>query len=161
MKAFWVILLLVIFARAAGSDSASEGCTVDSWLQEGTNSGEVACLETRLEALGYEVDGPDRAFGASTREQVVKYQQARGLIVDGRVGPQTGGSLGIWKTTPTAATTETSDESNSTQNTTRVQATILDSTITTTAIQTDATISPTTVPATVVLTGVTLAPIGG
>jgi peptidoglycan hydrolase-like protein with peptidoglycan-binding domain/L,D-peptidoglycan transpeptidase YkuD (ErfK/YbiS/YcfS/YnhG family) len=84
-----------------GSTSGSGGgaaasCTIASSLRIGSTGDGVRCLQSRLTALGYPVGPTDGLFGSMTYGGVVRYQQAKGLFVDGIVGPQTGGSLGIW-----------------------------------------------------------------
>lgn len=66
-------------------------------LRRGTmNSSAVSDLQRKLNAAGYTpalvVDGD---FGPKTEAAVRWYQQKNGLTVDGIVGPQTGGHLGL------------------------------------------------------------------
>jgi len=73
---------------------AAAQCSITTTLQLGSRSGQVACLEARLTELGFGGDrSPDPYFGLSTREQVLAFQQARGLGVDGLVGPVTRAAL--------------------------------------------------------------------
>lgn len=56
----------------------------------------MLCVEQTLAGLGYSLTGPDDFFGMSTAIAVRAYQAERKLAVDGLVGPQTAGSMGIW-----------------------------------------------------------------
>jgi len=82
------------FAPSAGAQAA---CSVDHRLRLGQRgSSDVRCLQIALEAAGVNPGPVDGYFGPVTRAAVVAYQTAKGLTVDGWVGPQTAGSLGIW-----------------------------------------------------------------
>lgn len=62
-------------------------------IREGATSAEIADVQTRLRSLGFEIDDDADSFGGSTRQAVRAFQQQRGLLVDGIVGPQTWGEL--------------------------------------------------------------------
>ena len=62
--------------------------------------GQVRCLQTTLNAQGYNSGPVDGSFGAMTYRAVVRYQAAKRLFVDGVVGRQTGTSLGVWGAAP-------------------------------------------------------------
>lgn len=80
-------------ARAAGTT----GCSVSgAVLRVGSRGADVACLQQQLAARGIDPGPVDGIFGPVTRRAVVAYQRAERLYVDGVVGPQTGGRLGIW-----------------------------------------------------------------
>jgi peptidoglycan hydrolase-like protein with peptidoglycan-binding domain len=68
---------------------AGPDCTVTATLQRGSRGSQVRCLETLLVAGGYSLSGPDTFFGSTTDRAVRAFQQARGLRVDGIVGPVT------------------------------------------------------------------------
>jgi L,D-peptidoglycan transpeptidase YkuD (ErfK/YbiS/YcfS/YnhG family) len=55
-----------------------------------------ALPQSTLNGAGYDSGPVDGAFGNVTYRAVTAFQRARGLVVDGVVGPQTGGALGIW-----------------------------------------------------------------
>jgi LysM repeat protein/L,D-peptidoglycan transpeptidase YkuD (ErfK/YbiS/YcfS/YnhG family) len=65
----------------------------------------VRCLQLTLNGLGFNSGPVDGRFGGVTLRAVTAFQRAKGLYVDGVVGPQTGGALGIWGTSPSAPTT--------------------------------------------------------
>jgi murein peptide amidase A len=92
---------LITVVGAQGATAAN--CTISSTLRRGSESSDVACLETRLIELGYQLVGPDNSFGTSTQKAAKAFQKAKGLTVDGIVGPKTAGALGIWAATPAAA----------------------------------------------------------
>lgn len=62
-------------------------------IREGDRSEEVADVQTRLRALGLEVDDENGYFGGSTRQAIRTFQQRRDILVDGIVGHQTWAEL--------------------------------------------------------------------
>lgn len=62
-------------------------------LREGARSEQVADVQTRLRSLGFEVTDEQGVFGAGTRQAVRTFQQRRGILVDGVVGPHTWSEL--------------------------------------------------------------------
>ncbi|MDQ4144514.1 MAG: N-acetylmuramoyl-L-alanine amidase [Actinomycetota bacterium] len=58
-------------------------------IREGDRSERVADVQARLRALGIEVEDESGLFGARTKESVRTFQQQRGLLADGIVGPDT------------------------------------------------------------------------
>jgi N-acetylmuramoyl-L-alanine amidase len=62
-------------------------------LRSGDRSPEVADVQARLRALGYEVADEDGAFGPATERAVRAFQQRRGILVDGIIGPHTWAEL--------------------------------------------------------------------
>jgi peptidoglycan hydrolase-like protein with peptidoglycan-binding domain len=64
-------------------------------LQRGANGADVERLQGDLTRLGYQVGAIDGAFGASTEQAVIKFQQENNLNADGIVGRQTGEMLGM------------------------------------------------------------------
>ena len=84
-----------IIGPVAGSAQAA--CTVSSYLTEGKRgSDQVRCVQSSLNEKGFNSGPVDGWFGPVTRAAVVSYQTANGLVVDGEVGSQTAGSLGVW-----------------------------------------------------------------
>lgn len=57
----------------------------------------VAAIQDALLSQGYDVgsDGADGDFGDNTTRGVVAFQEANGLVVDGEVGKETAGALGV------------------------------------------------------------------
>lgn len=62
-------------------------------LREGSKGPDVVRLQTLLARAGFSPGTIDGAFGPKTKAAVMAFQRARGLIVDGIVGPQTWGAL--------------------------------------------------------------------
>lgn len=60
----------------------------------GSSGSNVTELQNKLRAAGYNI-AADGVFGNETKAAVEAYQKANGLGVDGIVGDQTGGSLGL------------------------------------------------------------------
>lgn len=66
---------------------------MDRLIREGDHSPEVADVQARLRALGFQVDDDPGRFGPDTRAAVRTFQQGRSLLVDGIVGPDTWNAL--------------------------------------------------------------------
>jgi peptidoglycan hydrolase-like protein with peptidoglycan-binding domain len=64
-------------------------------LRRGSSGSAVTALQIKLNAAGFSAGTADGKFGVKTEAAVRAFQQARGLAVDGIVGPQTAGALGI------------------------------------------------------------------
>jgi peptidoglycan hydrolase-like protein with peptidoglycan-binding domain len=62
-------------------------------LHLGSRGPEVLRLQKALQAAGFSPHGLDGRFGPETQAAVLAFQRARGLVVDGKAGPQTFGSL--------------------------------------------------------------------
>lgn len=62
-------------------------------IRIGDRSPEVADVQVRLRALGFPIENEPATFGDATRAAVRGFQQQRGLLVDGIVGPQTWNEL--------------------------------------------------------------------
>lgn len=92
-----VVAAVALIAPIGGQAQAA--CTVSSHLTEGQRgSDQVRCLQAALNNAGVDSGPVDGWFGPVTHAAVLAYQQAKGLRVDGWVGSQTAGSLGIWAT---------------------------------------------------------------
>ena len=83
------LCLLSAITALAGMSSASEAKV----LKLGDNGPDVVNLQQRLQELGYFNRRPTGFFREITREAVVKFQQRKGLMADGVVGPQTEAAL--------------------------------------------------------------------
>ena len=73
-----------------------EGCDVKvSVLKKGDKGDQVKALQVLLIGYGYSCgsSGVDGSFGPATDKAVRSYQKAKGLSVDGSVGPKTWGKL--------------------------------------------------------------------
>lgn len=64
-------------------------------LKQGSSGVEVAQLQARLQALGFNPGELNGDFGAGTEAAVRAYQQSEGLLVDGAAGPRTKKALGL------------------------------------------------------------------
>ncbi len=78
---------------ATGSSQPASGS--GPLLKEGATGSAVAQLQQRLTALGFDPKGVDGIFGPATLAAVKAFQAHEGIAVDGVVGPQTWGRLGI------------------------------------------------------------------
>lgn len=80
-------------APAAGSNV--EGITNDksTWLRTGTSGPAVEDLQKKLLAAGFDPGPLDGSFGPKTQAAVRAFQTAKGIGVDGVVGPETRATL--------------------------------------------------------------------
>src|ERR1043166_948161 len=62
-------------------------------LKQGSSGPDVTKLQQRLKDLGFDPKGIDGNFGRGTEAAVIKFQQANGLVADGKVGPKTRAAL--------------------------------------------------------------------
>ena len=62
-------------------------------LRMGSSGDDVARLQTRLTAAGFDAGGADGVFGPKTEAALKAFQEANGLAVDGIAGPATNGKL--------------------------------------------------------------------
>ncbi len=58
-------------------------------LSTGSNGSSVRNLQQKLQSAGFNPGGVDGDFGSRTERAVRAFQQAKGIEVDGKVGPQT------------------------------------------------------------------------
>ncbi len=63
--------------------------TPEPMLRTGSAGQAVKDLQSRLLTLGYYAGEVDGQFGAATKESVILFQQANGLLADGIVGSET------------------------------------------------------------------------
>jgi hypothetical protein len=83
---------------ALDTGTAQAACSVTSSLRQtgsGTQSQSVECLQTALNARGFNSGPVDGWFGPVTAAAVRSFQAANGLTVDGWVGRATRSALGI------------------------------------------------------------------
>ena len=62
-------------------------------LKKGSSGPDVTALQQKLKDLGFDPKGVDGNFGGGTEAAVIAFQQANGLDVDGKVGPNTRAAL--------------------------------------------------------------------
>jgi len=78
--------------QARGGSNVNSGLS-DVLLFQGSSGPDVTTLQNRLTALGV-YDGPITGyFGGLTEDAVIRFQQAKGLLADGVVGPKTKAAL--------------------------------------------------------------------
>ena len=83
-------------AETKPAESQEEVCKVNlKTLKKGSEGDSVKALQTLLIGYGYSCGscGADGDFGSATDKAVKAYQKAKGLVVDGIVGPATWGKL--------------------------------------------------------------------
>jgi peptidoglycan hydrolase-like protein with peptidoglycan-binding domain len=69
-------------------------------LQQGSTGPSVVVLQTALRNSGFDPGPIDGIFGPMTHAAVIAFQQSKGLVVDGIVGPKTWAALGVPCTAP-------------------------------------------------------------
>ena len=108
LLALVLVLALVVPASAAKSPTGSRIThyyASTTLVKTGNRGEDVKTLQERLNALGYNCGDVDGIFGAKTYAAVVAFQKAMGIGVDGIVGSQTWGKLGVTVTTAPAVAT--------------------------------------------------------
>ncbi len=75
--------------NAAQRAAPSAAIIAQSLLQEGSRGPQVADLQRKLAAAGFNPGAADGVFGAKTKAAVVAFQRSRGLVADGIAGPKT------------------------------------------------------------------------
>jgi peptidoglycan hydrolase-like protein with peptidoglycan-binding domain len=65
------------------------------WIQKGSKGDEVLDVQNRLKERGFDPGPIDGIFGSKTETAVRAFQEKHNLQVDGIVGPETGGALGM------------------------------------------------------------------
>ncbi len=69
--------------------------TVGALSKIGSTGSEVSKIQGRLKEWGYYGGAVDGIFGTATRDAVIKFQKANGLVPDGIVGSKTLAAIGI------------------------------------------------------------------
>jgi len=93
---FGVVVSTAVMSAATPAQAAPS-CTITTELQRGVNSADVACLETRLQELGFLASrAVDTNFDKSTLYAVQKYQRMRHLKSTGKVDVTTATHLQLW-----------------------------------------------------------------
>lgn len=100
-----VALNLCIIAFALTLEAPN---SVETLSKRGSRGNEVRQIQTKLQNLGLYTIQVDGIYGAQTESAVRKFQQQKGLSVDGIAGPQTLKALGI-----TSGSSGSSSSSNS------------------------------------------------
>lgn len=71
------------------------GITVSALSKIGSTGSEVTQIQSRLKEWGYYKGSVDGIFGTATRNAVIAFQKANGLVADGIVGNKTLEAIGI------------------------------------------------------------------
>jgi hypothetical protein len=79
-------------------------------ITNGAAGGSVKQLQERLKELGFDPGPIDGDFGPKTRAAVIAFQTDRGIRIDGIVGPETWGKLGVHITVAAPMPEEQSNE---------------------------------------------------
>ena len=88
-------LILVLIAASLLAVGAGQVAAAGELLRYGSRGESVRQVQSRLNGLGYWCGTADGIFGVNTRSAVRRFQSAKGLSVDGIVGPKTYSALGI------------------------------------------------------------------
>jgi len=73
-------------------------------LRRGSSGREVAALQDKLKAAGFNPGTIDGIFGGGTEAAVLAFQRSAGLLADGIAGPRTVGALGLGDGVPATVT---------------------------------------------------------
>lgn len=88
-------LILLLIAASLFAVGAGKVAAAGELLRYGSRGESVRQVQSRLNGLGYWCGTADGIFGVNTRSAVRRFQSAKGLSVDGIVGPKTYSALGI------------------------------------------------------------------
>lgn len=88
-------LILLLIAASLLAVGAGKVAAAGELLRYGSRGESVRRVQSRLNGLGYWCGTADGIFGVNTRSAVRRFQSAKGLSVDGIVGPKTYSALGI------------------------------------------------------------------
>ncbi|MBP0979047.1 MAG: spore cortex-lytic enzyme [Oscillospiraceae bacterium] len=69
--------------------------TIQTLSKFGSKGSEVTQIQQKLKEQGFYYDNVDGIYGKNTENAVIKYQQSKGLRIDGIAGSETLSSLGI------------------------------------------------------------------
>ncbi len=97
------VLLVVGVVAESPASPVDAACSINVSTSRGARNDATRCIQQALSDAGVSPGPIDGIFGNQTRAAVIVYQRANGLYVDGVVGPQTAGALGIWASGSTAA----------------------------------------------------------
>ncbi len=78
---------------SAPAPAPSAAAVPQSSLRRGSHGEDVKLLQAALQSLGYSVGPIDGDFGPMTEAALKAFQRDRGIVVDGRYGPQSRGAL--------------------------------------------------------------------
>jgi peptidoglycan hydrolase-like protein with peptidoglycan-binding domain len=87
-----VKVLLPLAVMAAMGSTAMPAIAQSTVLQFGDQGADVATVQSDLQRLRYPIV-PDGVYGDETEAMVARFQADSGLLVDGRVGPETRAAL--------------------------------------------------------------------
>ena len=88
-------LILLLIAASLLAVGAGKVAAAGELLRYGSRGESVRQVQSRLNGLGYWCGTADGIFVVNTRSAVMRFQSAKGLSVDGIVGPKTYSALGI------------------------------------------------------------------
>lgn len=89
------------------------------WIQQGSKGDDVLEVQKKLQAKGFDPGPIDGIFGSQTTDAVRRFQEANSLQVDGIVGPETGGALGMLEAEEAAGKPQMADRGDSMKAKTR------------------------------------------
>jgi 3D (Asp-Asp-Asp) domain-containing protein len=90
----WVITGALSFGLLVSTPLNGQAAMGDHTLRQGMWDQDVHELQAKLKAMGY-FDFPVTTgyYGSITKQSVLEYQRAKGLLIDGIAGPQTFNSI--------------------------------------------------------------------
>lgn len=114
------VLTMGVPVLLESAPASAADCSVSSYrvqTDSSHRSDQVRCIQTTLNAKGFNSGPIDGWFGPITRAAVVAYQARNRLIVDGEVGSQTAGALGVWIAPPRAVRVQVTDKATNSHST--------------------------------------------
>ncbi len=88
-------LITVLIAASLLSFGGGRAAAAGELLRYGSRGESVRQVQSRLNELGYWCGNADGIFGSNTLSGVKRFQSAKGLSIDGIVGPKTYAAMGM------------------------------------------------------------------
>lgn len=82
--------------KTSTATNTSGQLNVNQLLRNGSRGAQVTLLQNKLKAAGYHTSSVDGIYGPLTAQAVRRFQQAKGLLVDGIAGKQTLTALNLF-----------------------------------------------------------------
>lgn len=109
-KVIWsAIIILFTFSIFFSYQIFFRNNEIEALSKYGSRGDEVVQIQTKLKRWGYYSGSIDGIYGSQTQSAVRKFQSKNGLTVDGIAGPKTLNAMGIYTSTNSSSSTNSSD----------------------------------------------------